>query len=149
MPEIRHRVGILAPRDRVYTKLASNDGLAEFWTGPVEGEARAGGTLSFYMGGPDPITVMEVAELSAGERVRWRCVDGPGEWVGTTVAFELKEDGGETVLLLTHAGWRDPGEFMHHCSTKWATILIGLRSGLEGGSFAAFPNDTRISSVWR
>ena len=52
-------------------------------------------------------------------------------------------------LLFTHADWREPVEFMHHCSTKWATVLIGLRSGLEGGAFAAFPDDTKISGSWR
>jgi hypothetical protein len=53
------------------------------------------------------------------------------------------------VLLFTHADWREPVEFMHHCSTKWATVLLGLRSGLEGGAFTAFPDDTKISSSWR
>jgi len=61
----------------------------------------------------------------------------------------LKETGEETVVLFTHSGWREPTEFMHHCSTKWATVLIGLRGGLEGGAFTAFPDDTRISSSWR
>ena len=92
---------------------------------------------------------MEVIELSPDDRVQWRCVDGLPEWVGTTVTFALKEDGGETVLLFTHADWREPAEILHHSSTKWATFLISVRSGLEGGSFTAFPNDTRISSVWR
>ena len=32
---------------------------------------------------------------------------------------------------------------------KWATVLIGLRSGLEGGAFTAFPDDTKISGSWR
>jgi hypothetical protein len=53
------------------------------------------------------------------------------------------------VLSFTHGGWREPTELLHHCSTKWATFLIGLRSGLEGGSFTAFPEDTSISSNWR
>ena len=67
----------------------------------------------------------------------------------TTVTFDLKTTGGETVLLFTHGDWREPVEFMHHCSTKWATVLLGLRSGLEGGAFTAFPDDTRVSSSWR
>jgi hypothetical protein len=49
----------------------------------------------------------------------------------------------------THADWREPVDFMHHCSTKWATVLVGLRSGLEGGAFTAFPDDTKVSSSWR
>ena len=92
---------------------------------------------------------MEVVELSPDDRVRWRCIQGPAEWVGTTVTFDLKTTGGETVLLFTHGDWREPVEFSHHCSTKWATVLIGLRSGLEGGVFTAFPDDTKISGSWR
>ena len=75
---------------------------------------------------------MEVVELSQDDHVQWRCVEGPPEWVGTTVTVRPEKEGdGETVLLFTHADWQEPVEFMHHCSTKWATFLIGLRSGLE------------------
>ena len=149
MPDIRHRVGIAAPQNRVYQTLSSKEGLAGFWTNQVEGASEVGGKLSFFFGSPEPGAVMEVIELSPHDRVQWRCVDGPPEWVDTTVTFDLKDDGGETVLLFTHADWREPVEFMHHCSTKWATFLIGLRSGLEGGAFTAFPDETRISSSWR
>ena len=149
MPDIRHRVGIAVPQDRVYAMLARKDGLAEFWTSQIEGDAEVGGTLGFFFGRAQPSAVMEVVELSPHDRVRWRCVEGPTEWVGTTVTFDLKDGGGETVLLFTHGDWREPVEFMHHCSIKWATYLIGLRSGLEGGAFTAFPNDTIVSSNWR
>ncbi len=150
MPDIRHRVGIAAPQHRVYEMVATKEGLAEFWTTHVEGDAEVGGKLSFFFDGPEPSAVMEVVELSPDDRVQWRCVEGPAEWVGTTVTFDLKDNGGgETVLLFTHADWREPIEFMHHCSTKWSTFLIGLRSGLEGGAFTAHPDDTRISSSWR
>ncbi len=50
---------------------------------------------------------------------------GPSEWVDTEFTFELQQGGadGETVLLFTNDGWREPVEFMHHCSTKWASFL--------------------------
>ena len=147
MPDIRHRVGIAAPQRRVYETLATKEGLADFWTNQVDGDSEV--KLSVFFGRPEPSAVMEVVELSPCDRVQWRCVEGLPEWVGTTVTFDLKEGDGETVLLFTHADWREPVEFMHHCSTKWATLLVGLRSGLEGGAFTAFPNETRISSSWR
>jgi uncharacterized protein YndB with AHSA1/START domain len=149
LPDIRHRVGIAAPQNRVYEMLATKNGLARFWTTQVEGDSEVGSKLSFFFGRPEPSAVMEVVELSPNDRVRWRCVEGPPEWVGTTVTFDLTDSGGETVLLFTHAGWREAVELLHHCSTKWATFLIGLRSGLEGGAFTAFPDDTEISSSWR
>jgi uncharacterized protein YndB with AHSA1/START domain len=149
VPDIRHRVGIAASQHRVYEMLATKDGLAKFWTTQVEGDSKVGGKLRFFFGKPESSAVMEVVELSPDDRVRWRCVEGPQEWVGTTVTFDLKDSGGETVLLFMHADWREPVEFIHHCSTKWATVLIGLRSGLEGGAFTAFPDDTKISGSWR
>jgi hypothetical protein len=33
---------------------------------------------------------------------------------------------------------------MHHCSTKWGTFLMSLKSFVETGKGAAFPNDVHI-----
>ena len=33
--------------------------------------------------------VMEVQELNDQKYVRWRCVEGPAEWVGTDITFQL------------------------------------------------------------
>jgi hypothetical protein len=89
---------------------------------------------------------MEVTELVPGQRVAWRCVQGPDEWVDTVLTFDMSQAGGETVVLFTHAGWREPVEFMHHCSTKWGYFLLSLKAGLEGGSATPYPEDMAISS---
>lgn len=44
-----------------------------------------------------------------------------------------------------HEGWREPVEFMHHCSTKWGTFLMSLKSLLETGSGAPAPDDVKVS----
>ena len=77
---------------------------------------------------------------------RWRCVEGPDEWKGTTITFELKTSGDETTVLFTHAGWSEPVEFMQHCSTKWGYFLLGLKSGFEDGKATPWPNDLPVSS---
>lgn len=146
MPDIRHRVGINAPIDTVYESLATRDGLAGWWTRDVDGEPSRGASLAFSFGGPEPAAVMEVTELDPPARVRWKCTDGPPEWRNTMLTFEVKEAGDETAVLFTHAGWREPAEFMHHCSTKWAYYLIGLKAGLEGGKSTPWPEDAPISS---
>ena len=35
---------------------------------------------------------------------------------------------------------------MHHCSTKWAMFLMSLKSLVETGTGAPFPNDVHISN---
>jgi hypothetical protein len=82
---------------------------------------------------------MEIAE-NTPDQVAWRCVDGPADWQNTEIMFSIKPSAnGETTLLFSHAGWREPTEFMNHCSIHWASYLIGLKAGLEGGDYTPFP----------
>ena len=143
MSDIRHRVGIAASPHEVYEKLATIEGLASWWTRDVTGDTRVGGRLGFNFG-PDRDITMEVVEPSATDHVGWRCVGGPDEWLGTTLTFHLEPAADETVLLFAHAGWREPVEFMHHCSTKWAVFLLSLREFVERGAGHPAPRDVKI-----
>jgi uncharacterized protein YndB with AHSA1/START domain len=149
MHAIRHRVGIHAPVERVYDALATRDGITQWWTRDVEGDATPGGELAFRFGGPEPAATMELVELAPPARVAWRCVQGADEWLGTTVTFALQGNGDETTLLFTHDGWREPVEFMHHCSTAWAYYLFSLRAGLEDGNATPWPDSAKTDGTDR
>jgi uncharacterized protein YndB with AHSA1/START domain len=143
--DIKHRVGIQAPAERVYEAVATREGLASWWTTTVEGQSELGSELRFFFGQNKPGAVMKVMAQEPG-RVAWKCVQGPDEWLGTDVIFDLKASDGETVVLFSHNGWREPVEFMHHCSTKWAQFLLSLKTGLEGGTFTPWPHDPPAGS---
>lgn len=49
-----------------------------------------------------------------------------------------------TFVLFTHAGWREPVEFMHHCSTKWAVFLLSLKNWIERAEGRPHPYDVKI-----
>ena len=145
MVDILHRVGIKSSSpDETYKALATREGLAAWWTNNTQGESKVGGTLQFRFkaGGFD----MKVLELQPARRVLWQVVDGPAEWIGTKVSFDLKQDDGHTIVLFKHEGWKEPVEFMHHCSTKWAAFLLSLKSLLETGTGAPAPNDIKIDN---
>jgi uncharacterized protein YndB with AHSA1/START domain len=144
MADIRHGVRIVAPQARVYEALTTIDGLASWWTRTVEGDADQGGKISFYFGQPEPGAVMEVIEADAPSRVVWRCVEGAAEWIDTTLIFELSQADGETLLMFTHADWREPVPFMHHCSSRWGYFLLSLKAGLEGRTATPFPDDLKF-----
>lgn len=144
--DIRHRVGIAVPADEVYRWIATKDGLARWWTREVSGDEAVGGSIGFHFGRPEPSAVMEVVTLEAPRLVEWRCTAGMDEWVGTTVTFDLRETPAETVVLFTHAGWKEPVEFLHHCSTRWASFLFSMKKGLEGGTATPYPEDEKIST---
>ncbi|MEQ6899784.1 SRPBCC domain-containing protein [Nocardioides sp. YIM 152588] len=145
MVDILHRVGVRAAGpEKVYEALTEVDALAGWWTTETSGSGVPGGELRFRfppVGGFD----MDVLEAVPDKRVVWRVADGPEEWIGTTVEWDLRQDGGWTVVLFRHAGWREPVEFMHHCSTKWATFLLSLKALVETGRGAPAPGDVQIS----
>lgn len=146
MEDIRHRVGIKAPIRDVYDAIATREGTAQWWTRDVEGEAQLGSRLTFLFGGPQRSATMEIVELAPPHRVVWRCAGGPEEWLGTTVTFDLRTEGDETVVLFTHSGWREAVEFMHHCSTAWAYFLLSLKHGVERDEATPWPDNELISS---
>ena len=146
MYDIRHRVGIGASLTEVYDTLATLEGGTRWWTADVTGDAAVGGRLTFGFPMPERGATMEIAELAPPSRVAWRCVAGPDEWVGTRITFDLRAEGDETVVLFTHRGWREPVEFMSHCSTKWGYFLLSLKHVLEDGTGTPWPDDEHISS---
>jgi uncharacterized protein YndB with AHSA1/START domain len=145
MPDILHKVGIKSSsRNDVYQALTTCEGLSAWWTSDTQGQGKVGGVLKFRFGagGFD----MKVLELDPGKRVLWQVVDGPEEWIGTKISWDLKQEGDWAIILFKHEGWKEPVEFMHHCSTKWGLFLLSLKSLLETGKGAPHPNDIKIDS---
>ena len=140
MADILHRVAIegTAP-DKVYDALTTLDGLSGWWIERAAGNPGNGGTIEYpHVAG----LALKVAELNPGKLVRWEVTGGPAEWVGTTIQFGLHQDGDWTVILFKHQDWREPVEFMHHCSTRWATVLLSLKQFVETGTGANHPQVT-------
>jgi len=148
MTDILHRIGITASPKDVYAALTTLDGLAGWWTEDTKGDSNVGGVIQFRFasvpggGGFD----MLVLDIQPGELVRWEVVDGPEEWIGTHVSFELSQEDDFTILLFKHEGWKEPVPFMYHCSTKWAIFLMSLKHLLESGQGEPAPNDVMISN---
>jgi uncharacterized protein YndB with AHSA1/START domain len=141
MANILHRLTVDAPAERVHRLAATKEGIQQWWTGhPVAGDDHLGGQLSVYFGDTArPAASFEVVGRSP-EQIVWRCVDGPHDWIDTRITFALtpRADGG-TTLLFSHQGWQQENEFMHGCSTNWASYLISLKSGAEGHIFNPYP----------
>jgi uncharacterized protein YndB with AHSA1/START domain len=143
MADILHRVGIKSSLDKVYKALATVEGLAGWWTDDTRGESKVGGVIHFQFG-ERGFFDMKVLELQPATRVLWQVVDGPEEWIGTKVSWELRQEKDYIIILFKHLGWKEPVEFMHHCSTKWGIFLMSLKSLLETGKGAPYPNDVKI-----
>lgn len=148
MVDIIHRIGIKAPAARVYAAVATLEGLAQWWTEEVIGSEQVGGRITFSFHSPNGelkgAMVMEVQQLSPDQAVRWRCVVGPSEWVGTEVTFELSQGDDQTIVIFGHRHWREAVDFTAHCSMKWAIFLLSLRAYVETGTGQPSPRDVKI-----
>ena len=145
MVDILHRVGVVASaRRRLPTPWrrprASPAG------GPTDtvGESEVGGQLAFRFGDGGGFD-MEVLELDPAGRCGGRSSTAPRSGSAPRSTGDLDQRGEYTIVLFTHEGWREPVEFMHHCSTKWATFLMSLKELVETGHGTPAPDDVQIS----
>lgn len=150
MIDIIHRIGIKTPENQVYKALTTLEGLSNWWTEEVKGDEKIGGKIEFYFrtkaGDLIGKMVMEVKELSDSKKVRWRCIEGPEEWIGTDITYELSVADNQTIVLFGHRNWKEAVEMTSHCSMKWAVFLLSLREYLETGKGKPSPNDLKIDN---
>ena len=150
MVDIIHRIGMKSAAIQVYDALSTIDGLSHWWTEEVEGDESLGGKIEFSFrsetGEVKGNMVMEVKVLIPEKEVRWRCIDGPDEWIGTDITFELSQQGDQIIILFGHRNWREAIEFTAHCSMKWAVFLLSLRDYVETGKGKPSPHDLKIDN---
>ena len=142
MTSIKHLLHIAAPREKVYEAITTINGLANWWTTQTNGESNEGSVLQFRFGefGND----MKVTALKQNESVKWECVAGPEDWIGTTINFRLDDSDGKTRVRFDHAGWKEANDFYAGCSFSWGRYLESLRQLCQTGKGEAFgSNDYR------
>jgi uncharacterized protein YndB with AHSA1/START domain len=148
--DIVHRIGIKAPASKVYEAVATAQGVAGWWTRDTTGTATVGGKVNTRFLHPDGREIgfmdFEMTRLVPNQEVRWRFIDGPPEWIGTEATFQLAEDRDMTILVFGHRNWKEPVEFMAHCSMKWAVFLLSLRELVETGQGRPAPDDLKIDN---
>ncbi len=145
MVDILHRVGVKAPPLDVYDALTTLKGLSGWWTSDTTGESGTVGGVIHFQFGERGFFDMKVVELQPEKRVRWEVIVGPSDWIGTQVIWELNDNVDSTIVRFKHQGWREPVEFMHHCSTKWGVFLMSLKAMLESGEANPWPKDVRVT----
>ncbi len=150
MVDIIHRIGIKSTASKVYNALSTINGLSHWWTEEVEGEEKIGGKIKFTFrsetGDIKGQMVMQVKTLDPDKEVRWHCVEGPDEWIGTDVTFQWSQQDGQIIIIFGHRNWKEWVEFTAHCSMKWAVFLLSLREYIETGKGRPSPHDLKIDN---
>lgn len=141
MADILLQIHIDAPPAKVLAALDKVDGLAQWWTRTTTGDASPGGVIDFRFG--SHLTQVRVDQANEAQ-VHWTVLASNPDWVGTRLTFDLEPAEGRTLLRFGHRDWAEAGSFYGHCSMKWATFLLSLRSLVETGQGKPFPDDLAI-----
>lgn len=144
MANITHKIATPSDANAFFKAVSTVDGLKSWWTTDVSGDPSQGGVLAFRFGGEGPDFEIEALE---DNRIVWRCVAGPEEWMGTQVEFRFEaEENDLTALYFTHSGWKEETPFHYHCSMKWASFMLSLKEFVELGKGRPFPDDIQIEA---
>ncbi|MEO5995927.1 MAG: hypothetical protein ABIN89_04350 [Chitinophagaceae bacterium] len=101
-------------------------------------------------------------ELKPLEGVKWICITGAIEWIGTTISFELQQGDIDallnshpevrdqlqqqrnsdkvTLLIFHHDDWREYTAMFAECNYTWRRFLRSLKLLCETGKGRPWPN---------
>lgn len=139
MPEIQHATIVAAQPEKVTTALSTESGLRAFWTDQATARAEVGSEAVFGFG-PNAETQfrMRVDAIEPGREVSWTCVDGPPEWVGTTVRWVAQSmPDGQLMVRFSHTGFPDDYDAAP-VSFVWAMVLARLAEYASTGRPSPF-----------
>jgi len=137
MAEIQHMLLIDVPVERVYMAITDQDGLAAWWTAQVVAKPEVGSVAEFAFGDRYH-TSMRIAALEPSREVRWECIAGDDEWVGTKIVFDLEKRGEQTLLRFHHTDWRGMTDFFASCNYNWGFYMRSLKTYCETGKGEPF-----------
>jgi len=132
MAEIVHEVNIKAPREKVFEAISTSEGVKSWWTDDALVEPKLGGKAEFGFHGRQTVFTMETTIFDRNEELTWKCLNGPGEWIGTSVTWLLTPKDGETQVRLEHINWRKTDGDFPSVKETWGKLVKILKDHVEG-----------------
>jgi uncharacterized protein YndB with AHSA1/START domain len=133
MAEIRINVLIKANPGKVYSALATEEGLASWWAKQTVAKPEVG-FVNVFTFGKQFRNEMRVTNLTPNKRVEWKCINSIEEWIGTDISFDLEEKDGNTILRFAQSGWKAVTDTFAGCTYDWASFMKSLKLFCETGT---------------
>jgi uncharacterized protein YndB with AHSA1/START domain len=132
MADIRHLLTISASAASVYRAITEQEGLRAWWTTESFAKPEIGAVAEFRFGDRYR-NKMRILRLDPVALVKWECLEGDQEWIGTRFIFDLTDNDHLTVLRFCHCDWREATDFYASCNYQWAYYMNSLKSYCETG----------------
>ena len=165
MPNICHELLIGVAAEKVYNAITRQEGLSAWWTPDTIAKAEVGSIARFAFG-QTYFKEMKITELKSSEQVKWSCISGAEEWIGTTLCFKLEagdkrvlqnshpeirdqiqqqSNNNVTLVILQHDNWKAYTSMYAECNYTWGQFLRSLKLYCETGKGTPWPNQHRTS----
>ncbi len=79
--------------------------------------------------------------MKKNELLKWECVAGPEDWIGTTIQFQLDDNDGKTRVRFNHDNWKTTDDFYASCSFSWGRYMESLRQLCQTGKGQAYGSE--------
>jgi uncharacterized protein YndB with AHSA1/START domain len=112
-------VDIATTPDRLFEAITTSKGLAGWHTPQSKAEPQKGALIEFGFG-PEATITFRVDEFEPRRRVVWSGVEGPPEWQGTHVAFDIAPAGDLATLRFSQTGFAPDLKVFGYFSYLWA-----------------------------
>jgi uncharacterized protein YndB with AHSA1/START domain len=134
MPAIVKELTIAAAPESVFNALIKADEIAHWWTNDLTVKPEVGSLAEFrFTRWGAGVLQFEVAELDQDEKVHWISRQGPPQWAGTSVTWQLTPVQNGTTLVFTHDGFAQVDGVYESTRGNWNYFLDSLKSYLETG----------------
>jgi uncharacterized protein YndB with AHSA1/START domain len=143
MPDVMHLIKIGVSPERVYQAVATAEGIQNWWTRDAVLDSKNGGEGEFGFYGHRFVIKAKVDSLEPLAHVGWNHITSThGGFDGTTISFDLRADGSDTVLAFSHRGFQQADDNYAGATTRWSYYLFSLKRYLEDGKGTPNPDDT-------
>lgn len=125
---------LAAPPARVFSAIATPEGVASWWTPIVSGSLAPGTRFELGFPGTRSTIELRVERARPPALVEWTCLahSGRPEWNGTTLEFRLSPRAtGSTGLSFRHAGLEQRLECYSASERDWGRVLASMREAVE------------------
>jgi uncharacterized protein YndB with AHSA1/START domain len=164
MPNIHHELLIGVPAEKIYRAITNQEEISAWWTPGTTAKPELNSVARFPFG-PDYFKEMKITELKSFEQVKWVCIAGAKEWVGTTITLTLhpgdkknllnahpeingqvEQQKGDkaTLLIFHHDDWKEYTPMFAECNYTWGQFLRSLKLLCETGKGRPWPNQHSI-----
>ena len=160
MPNIHQELIIEAPAEKIYDAITTAEGLSGWWT-PGSIAIPKVDSIGRFPFGPTYHKEMKIEKLSPAKQVKWKCIAGVEEWIGTSLSFTIHPENNKTImdshpeimgqlqqqkdfekgaiLVFRHDNWKEYTSMFAECSYTWGQFLRSLKLYCETGKGRPWP----------